>query len=331
MNPTFVQAKMSLKMFVGSFILFNFIIFNVFCQNLEEKNINLFRFKSFPYKFKTKTEFFSGYDSNVKLDSKRKGDIFEEFYLSFNINTPRYKNLYFTFNYNLDILNYNEFTDASSILNNLNFSFNKKLFDFVIFCGYDFSNIYYPDNEDYDFLFHKIFFSLRHNIKKDLYQQFVFSRGYKYYINKRNFDNLYKSLDEKRNDDRYTFSYILAKNIKNLSLKLKNRYSINDSNVVYLDFYDYKSVSPSFELDYKLQKFLFSLKFKYTIKNYKRSIVSLDCKEKSKLFNFIYAIDYNMNDKNSIIFEYNYNRNSSNEKLNRYFENIFKLGLRHIF
>jgi len=313
------------------FILLNFIIFNGFSQNLEEKNINLFSLKSSPYTFKAKTEMFSGYDSNVKLDSERKGDTFEELFLSFNINTPRHKSLYFIFNYNLDLLNYNEFTDASSILNNLNFSFNKKLFDFVLSCGYDFSNIYYPNNEDYDFLFHKIFFSLRHNIKKDLYQQFVFSRGYKYYINKKNFDNLYNNLDEKRNDNRYTFDYILAKNIKNLSLRLKNRYSINDSNVVYSDFYDYKSITPGFEINYKLEKILVSLKFDYTIKNYKRTISSSDSKEKDKLFNFVYSIDYLINNKNSIIFEYNYNRNSSNERLNRYFENIFKLGLRHNF
>ncbi|MDD5195972.1 MAG: hypothetical protein PHQ96_09950, partial [Candidatus Omnitrophica bacterium] len=130
-----------------------------------------------PYKFSPRVGIFSGYDSNVNLDHERKGDVFEEFALSFYFSKPWLENMKwtegikFSFNYDLDVLNYNEFTDASNILNHLNFALQKRYAPFTLGTGYDLGILYYPNNEDGDFLMHKGFIFLRQNIFKKAYHQ----------------------------------------------------------------------------------------------------------------------------------------------------------------
>ncbi|MCM8787898.1 MAG: hypothetical protein NC935_07620, partial [Candidatus Omnitrophica bacterium] len=238
------------NIFILFIFLLNVFLFqsNIFCQQKEEKeeqSLETFRLPKFIFfdDLSLRTAIFGGYDSNVNLSKLRKGDIFQEFLFQGDFSKMITEDFKFLFNYDLDVLNYSEFTDASNILNHFTFTLQKKIDKFLVGWGYDLGILYYPHNEDGDLLFHKAFINLRQNISKNFYQQLGFNMGYKYYTNKEAYsDSLSTYLSNKRHDWRYTVNYgIGTKLANNLFLRWDAKYLLNYSNVLYIDFYDYSA------------------------------------------------------------------------------------------
>lgn len=326
---------------------------NAFCQTSaaetaktkdeqEAKSLDLRELHKFllPYKFSPRVGLYSGYDSNVNLDHARKGDVFEEFALSMSFSKPWLENIKwsegikFTFDYDLDVLNYNEFTDASNILNHFNLGLHKRYKAFSVGTGYDLGILYYPHNEDGNFLMHKGFVYLRQNIFRNVYHQVRFEEGFKHYTDK---DALGESLnvlqDKKRHDDRYTIDYSIGSNITpRLFARLNGKYSVNTSNAIYQDFYDYKSYEAGAYLDYQLIRSL-RLFSRATVmhKDYSRTVTLRDYKERVNYYSATIGATYQLNKNNSLTAYYTRRNSYSNDHLETYFENVFTGGWQYRF
>jgi hypothetical protein len=293
-----------------------------------------------PYKLSPRVGIFSGYDSNVNLDHSRKGDVFEEFAFSLGFSKPWLENIKwsegikFTFDYDLDVLNYNEFTDASNILNHVVFGLHKRYAPFLVGTGYDLGIIYYPHNDDGDFLFHKGFLYLRQNILKNLYHQLRLESGYKQYTNEEALaDSLDARLEKKRHDYRYSADYSVGAYLNpKLFLKINGKYSINNANAVYLDFYDYTAYEGGLSADYRLlDKLSLFSKLSFIRKDYSRTVTLRDYEEHDNYYAATLGATYHLNKNNSLIAYYTRRQNSSNDHLQEYFENVFTGGWQYSF
>ena len=306
--------------------------FSEVTEEKEEKTFEAQKLMKKPYRYNLSfiAALFSGYETNVNLSPTSKGDIFEEFLFSLNVKKPWIGESKFTFDYDLDVMNYNEITDGTNILNHLRLGAHKKLFSFNAGTGYDLGAVHYPYNESGNFLFHKGFFYLGNYISKNLYHKLLFEAGLKDYSDAKALSDTINTYQDKvREDKRHSVEYsILTYLRQSLLLKLKAKFSVNNSNARYMDFYDYKSYQISPMLDYKLRKDLevFS-RFTYLKKDYKSRDVTL---EKYKQEDDIYAttagLRYRLNKNNLISLFYTYRNNSSNDSLAKYTDNVVTFG-----
>ncbi|MBD3264024.1 MAG: outer membrane beta-barrel protein [Candidatus Omnitrophica bacterium] len=284
---------------------------------------------------KSRISLFSGYDSNVKLSPDRKGDVFEEFVYSFDYTKPLFEKLDFDFDYDLDVLNYNEFTDLSSILNHLRFELIAKPGRCRIGGGYDLGVLYYPRNDDGNFLFHEGFFYLKRYLFKNTFHKIEFQYGLKDYIqNKALGDSILVNQEKERLDRRIGVEYSLGSLINpRLYLLFKTKFYTNDSNARYMDFYDYKAYRFWLGCDYRLSaKFYFLTKFSYTNKDYDTRTVTLtNYKQEDDYYSATAGLRYRLDDRRTLSLYYTYRENSSNEPLEEYSESVITCGWQYNF
>src|SRR3989338_7215659 len=161
------------------------------------------------YKLATYAGLFSGYDSNPRLDAARKGDAFGQFLYSLNFSRQFTETLRFNFYYDLDVLEYRDINDASSILNHLRYEFYKKAGGwFGASTGYDLGIFYYPNDELSDFLLHTYFISFRNYPSKNLYQKVNLEYGIKAFNDKKAFADAADAYQgRERQDKRYAIKY----------------------------------------------------------------------------------------------------------------------------
>lgn len=289
-----------------------------------------------PFKLVTQAAVFGGYDTNARLTPTNKGDIFEETLFNLDFSKTLNKNLRFTFDYDLDFINYNKYTDVTNLLNHFRFGLHQKIFSsFTLGAGYDLGILYYPHDEDGNFLFHKGFAYINQNLTKKLSHRLGFEAGLKDYIDKKSLgDNLFTYQDKKRADKRvsgiYSITFLPS---KKLSLGLLTKFSANQSNARYLDFYDYKSYEASPRIGYQLfEKVGLLLDFFYIRKNYDTRTVTLeDYKQKDNIYSSTFGTTYRLSSNNSVSFYYTFRKDDSNDPLADYTESVFSCGLQHKF
>ncbi|MFH1621835.1 MAG: outer membrane beta-barrel protein [Candidatus Omnitrophota bacterium] len=329
-------------MWLNIFTVFSFcflLLFpcsNCFSQAKEEKEERpLEVVEQLNHKPNMQLGLFSGYDSNVNLDGKRKGDGFQEFLFYLKFKKPLKKGLEFNMRYALDYLNYNEFSDASSLLNRLIFEINKQISIFKIGTGYDFSYLFYPNYEEGDFYFHKGFFYIGNNLTEKIYHQLKVCYGIKDYLDgKAQADTLGSFQEKDRLDRRQQLEYSLKYNYnRDLTVRLKGGYSVNNSNDRYLDYYDYKSPEVSCGFDYKIKPNLYLLlDYSYQRKNYKgRTVTSQTYKQEDNLYSANLGFLYFVNKRNALSVKYTYRENASNDSLSEYAENVITCGWQRYF
>lgn len=306
-------------------------------EEKEEKVLEVQRLRRRPpaYKLSQRAGLFFGYDSNVNLGTFRKGDIFEEFLYSVDFIKPWIGDIKFTFDYDLDVLNYNEYIKVSNILNHLRFGFHKKFSPFRAGGGYDLSIFYYPHNNQGDFLFHKGFLYFRQDISRKIYHKLQLLYGIKDYLERKAMGDTITALqDKERLDRRWSVEYSLTYFFdRRLLLRYRTKFSINDSNARYVDFYDYKSYKQSLGLDYRIKRDLYLISnFIYIRKNYKSRTVTLrDYREKDNLYAATLGLLYRLNEDNSLSLYYTYRENSSNDSLQEYSGSVITVGWQYYF
>ncbi len=319
-------------------------------QVKEEKEEKFFkmeklRVKPAAFKMAVSAGLFTGYDSNVNLRPAREGDVFQEFLLSADFIKPWIMGTRFSFNYDLGVLNYSEITDATNILNHLRFAAHKKLGAFETGTGYDLSILYYPnDDEDFaynndksngDFLFHKCFYYIKHNISGRLFHQILVEAGYKDYTNRKALqDSLTTLQDKERVDHRQLAEYSIGLALPpKMFFKLRGRAYRNDSNARYLDFYDYNVYDISPGLDFRAgRRLTFYTSFIYTRKNYKSRLVTSEAyKQKDDIYYANIEARYKIWKESVFSLMYTYRGDNSNDSLEKYTENVMTLGWQYNF
>ncbi len=290
--------------------------------------------KFLPPGLTAKASVFAGYDSNVNLSPLKKGDIFEEFLFNLGYGKRLLNKLRFSFNYDLDVLNYNEITSASTILNHLRFGLHDKISIFKVGAGYDLAIVYFRNNDD-DFFFHKGFAYIGQDLTRKIYHQVQFEYGLKAYTDQKALAGAIATYQDKdRVDRRYSGIYSLDFALTpKLSMGFLTRFSANESNTMYQRFYDFKSYQGSPYLSYSFTKKLQGLvNFSYTRKNYDKRRVTLGTdKEKDNFYVARTGIRYALNKNNSLALSYTYRDNSSNDDLEEYMENVFSASWQYKF
>lgn len=310
-------------------------------EEKEEKFLKMERLRVKPAKLKWSVNagLFAGYDSNVNLSPRSKGDIFEETLLSANIEKPWIRDSKFTFNYDFAYLNFNEVTNASNFLNHFRLAAHKKVSFLTLGTGYDLDILAYPhdDNvdENGDFAFHKFFLYAKHDITKRIYQQLFLEYGLKDYFNRKALgDTINTYQDKERLDRRQTVEYSIAAPVMpKVLLRIKGKYALNKSNARYVNYYDYESYTGSSSVDIRMsKKLLFYTNFGYTRKVYlDRIVFNENYKEKDKFYYAYAELRYLLKKNNTIVLSYTYRNNASNEPLEKFNENVCSLGWQYSF
>ena len=290
--------------------------------------------KFLPPGLTAKASLSAGYDSNVNLSPVKKGDIFEEFLFNLGYAKRLLNKLRFSFNYDLDVLNYNEITSASTILNHLRFGLHDKISIFKVGAGYDLAIVYFRNNDD-DFFFHKGFAYFGQDLTRKIYHQVQFEYGIKAYTDQKALAGAIATYQDKDRVDRrwngiYTIDFSLT---PKLSMGILNRFSVNESNVMYQRLYNYKSYEGSPYLSYSFtDKLRASVNFSYTRKNYDKRLLTLGTdKERDNLYVARAGIKYSLNKNNVLALSYIYRDNASNEDLEEYAENVFSASWQYKF
>jgi hypothetical protein len=313
-----------------------------FCADVreerEEKTLEIPKLvkKKPAFKIYSTAGLFYGFDSNARLSAESKGDHYEEFLWSSSVIKPWIARTKFIFNYDLDVLNYNEATDISNILNHGRFTVDKKLADWLnVGIGDDLSIYAYLHNEDGTFLFNKYFAYIRSKLARKTYHQILVSYGEKYYTDRKALGDTIGSVQEKeRREHRQSVEYSISSDItRKFYAKILGRYSINESNDRYLDFYDYRSYEISPSITYKFtRKFDLSSNFIYLRKSYKtRLVTNADYKEKEDIYATNLLFRYKLDKHNIISFLYTYRCDDANDSLDKYTENVFTCGWQYNF
>ena len=287
------------------------------------------------YKLSATAGIFYGYDSNPNLDNRRKGDSFQEFIYSVDFMKPLGDDLKLTFDYDLDYLNYSEFTDVTSLLNHLRLGLHKKFSLCTLGAGYDFAFLYYPKDDDGNFVFNKGFLYARQDLSRRLYHKLQVEYGVKQFTDRNTLGPTFfiRQSDEQK-DKRSTAAYDIGYRLtKNLTLRLKNKFFHNDSNAFFMDFYDYIAHSHGISADYRLwEDWHLLAKFDYRRKEYdERLTIAGGSKQKDDLYTAAAGVIYRINDKNSLALYYIYRDNNSNEPLEEYVENVITCGWQYNF
>lgn len=331
------------KIFLSSFIVLAISLFmtrNGFSQvrqEVAEKTLEAQRLVKGPTAFdlSQNAAFFFGYDSNPGLTPLRKADTFEEALYSLTFRKMLVKDLRFFFDYDLDVLNYNRFTDISNALNHVRFGIDKKMGDFTLGTGYDLGVASYFHDEEGDFYFNKGFIFIRQKLTKKLYHGFLFEAGAKQHTTRKALaDTITTYQNKELLDHRQAVEYRVGASLtKKLSLKFRTKFSVNDSNARYLDFYDYKSYLFSTRLEYKLTgRWGLETGYSFLKKDYKeRALLDGTGKQRDNIYAATFGVRYKVNKDNIVSVLYTYRNNDSNEDIEKYMENVVSCGWQYNF
>ncbi len=287
-------------------------------------------------KFYSSLNVSAGYETNPQSSSLRKGDTFEEMLLSLNYTAALPMKWQFRGSYNVNNWQYNELTDLSTILNHTRLVFQRQLGRrWVVGFGYDGSWLHYPSNESGSYLFHKGHVFLKHFINKKTYQQVTVDNGVKGYIEAYALGDISGTLDDtKRQDQRQSAEYAYVTEwTDRLRLKLRGRYSVNDSNARYQDFYDYTAYDLTPRLTFKLTPRLSTTaSVGYTRRVYKSRIIT-DGGHKQRDNDYVTSLGLSFapNKTNSVDLNYAYRQSYSNDAADEYSGSSISAGWRHQF
>ncbi len=325
-------------------ILFLFIL-PIFIGNFsfaqveqEREEVKLERPQAESYQFKPdinhQISLFSGYDTNVRLSNDKTGDIFEEFLYSFDYNQKLAPDVEFSLDYDFDFINYNEVTDITSLLNHLRLGLDKTFSLCNAGIGYDIGYLYYPKNKDGDFLIHKGFIYFEKDLGR-FNHKLQFEAGSKDYINQKTLSDLIWIREEAERLDRMISAfYKIGFNLNpRLYLSFQSRFSRNDSNARYLDFYDYNAYNQRLSLTYEATAKTYLLAdFTYQRKDYKtRTVTNQSYKQEDDFYSARAGLFYLLTRKTALSLDYIYRYNSSNEPLEEYNENVISCGWHYYF
>lgn len=266
-----------------------------------------------------------GYESNVNLTHQPKADTYEEEAFSLSYIQKLAQKLFLTADYTVDSQNYNVITDANNILNHMRVALNRSVGkSFIVGAGYDTSWEYFQNYKEGQYFFPKAFVYVRQKMASRFFHQLTFERGWKQYMHQQALGDLLSlPQDKKQLDNRQSIEYSVGGAItQRLFVKLRGRYSINDSNAKYQNFYDYVSwdIYPRFY--YQLTK---RLRFvgggSYTRRIYKNRLTTdQSSKQKDSSYGLNAGFFYRLTRHNQVSISYAYLQGISNDDPSQYID-----------
>lgn len=276
-----------------------------------------------------------GYETNAALGGIRKGDFFEDASFSTSYNKPLSELAQLLLRYDLLAHTYHELTDNAYILNNVASQWGYKLPFGRAGLGVNAAYVYYPSNEDGDFFTPRASLFLRHNFAKRFYQQWDAEVSMRRYNKAKALaDALDAYQDKQRLDQQVGFAYQLGGSFGRRAFGyVKAKFSTNESNARYQNYYDYISWRGDIGMTYKLtgkdQAFLNAF---FARKDYRdRLTVNGFRHQQNDLYSVTAGLRHAINKNALLSLSYRYMQNVSNEPSAEYSDGITSLSLSYQF
>lgn len=175
---------------------------------------------------------------------------------------------------------------------------------------------------------------LRHDIKDWLYQKIGYSFAYKYYPKWKSRNDWGTIRLRNRKDRRNTVFHQLGAYLGDRTfIKTENRAYLNDSNELFLDYYDYRVLRTKASITHLITDKLYeSVNFAYQYKAFfKRSVSDNEFDQRDHLFTCGSSIFYDIFPSVSIGASFDFRKNLSNENEQKYEDFIVSSGVYCIF
>ncbi|UCH11956.1 MAG: hypothetical protein JSW18_03815 [Candidatus Omnitrophota bacterium] len=316
------------------FVILSFItvLLNPSLADAEESKFN-------PFGLKIAAAIKEGFESNVFLDSSRKGDWFTETDIYAEGEYKITDKLAVGVEYDFINLSYNEFTDLNLVNNEGRAFFKYYLKDgFSIKTGYVLDSVWYPHDKDGTYFTQGPLAEIEYYINKDLFLTGAYEFKEYDYDKRKIKDGTGKTLSTNREDCMHSMTFgvgdfvNIGRYIKDLLVKVEEKIDFNDSNDEYMDYYDYISYKTSAFISMPVFKVLYLVGHgSYRYKDFDtRKNIDLNATETQKTFVLGATVYYNIYKSAYISAGYTYTQTYSNEPTNRYSDSISSAGI-HIF
>jgi hypothetical protein len=276
-----------------------------------------------------------GYDNNVYLDPRRKGDTFDQVMADAVFRYRLNDKLDIKARYDFTSITYHRFTDVSMLDNQISASFEYYPQARIrAEAGYLIDFVDYFKGKDSDFMMDGPFGGIRYYIDRKTYVGGMYHYSTYDYRARKTRDSSNQVRDITRKDKRNTIMAEFATYAGKLFVKVKNTYFWNNSNDQYLDFYDYNSERISLYTAYPLtEKFTVFLNGGYQRKDFKsRTTTKGDNKKvNDNIMMLGGGLYYQLLPSCSISLNYSYRQNYSNDPIQRYSGSIGTLGINLTF
>lgn len=259
-----------------------------------------------------------GNESNPALVKARSSALFTEEYLSTTFSYRLHPQLTWQAGYSLDALNYNEYTDGSTLTNSLTtkliWRVAKPLRAEV---HYTFDDSDYPYDAGASTWDQKVHLRLRHSFLKNYYHYVGWTYLNKQYKDKLKRESTSTRIPSKyRKDKRHTAIYEIGGTLADVNtVKLKQEFYFNDSNEGHLDYndaQDYK-LKATFARDWTKQ-WSSSHSFTYELKRYeRRDVTERGVAEQDYTKTYETGLTYKLSPQVDLTYAWKYKKQDSND------------------
>lgn len=294
--------------------------------------------KAPPGKLLFYADIYEGYDNNVNLDSSRRGDIFTEADAQLGYKCHLTENVGAAINYYLNSVTYHKITDASFYDNSIALNLDRDLFGKTvnIFWTNTGEDNYYPNESGSGYMSYNSRMGIRNNINERFYHRLYYDFMYRDFPDRKSRDGDRVPRDSDLNDLRNGITYELCGLVyKDIYIKIKNQYYVNDSNEQFIDYYDYwayrASVTAIMPLLTKRLYGLVGAGYQRTVYDSRQLVNDNTRTQKDNLYSAYSSIIFDVTKKTSISLNYIYRQNSSSEPSEKYSGSIISAGFHYAF
>jgi len=276
-----------------------------------------------------------GYDNNVFLDPRRKGDTFSEGILDAKAEYSLSGRWKVFGDVAVHDITYWEATDASLVDTDVKFGFEGKLPVNLTFTALNNVEVVaYPHYGDGTYFGEKAGFGLKQRLPHNLFQAFGYEYFYKHYTDQKSHLGWGGKSDIKRIDHRNTFDYEFGVYLKKAMLKLSSEFFVNDSNDKFHDYYDYQSIRIGPSMIYLItDKMSAYLAYTRQFKVYENRTLptNLTKREHDQGYTTIGSLYYEIYKNATLSLSYAYRQQRSNNPGYKYSGSITTLGAHYRF
>jgi len=235
-------------------------------------------------------------------------------------------------NYDLTSIKYARFSEPDLLDNIINVGFDTMITESLLWSvDYYIDFVGYPHDKASEYTMNEIETGLKHNITDSLYHKLTYRFSYKHYPKWKTRNRVGTVRLGSRDDRRNALEYLLGIYVTDkTALEIENTIYYNNSNELYLDYYDYTTLKSEVTIIQLItDKFYASLNSGYQYKAYKNRIVSDRDRgdQRDRLLMCGASLFYDIAPAISIGTNFDYRKNFSNEGEQKYADYIISGGV----
>ena len=276
-----------------------------------------------------------GYDNNAFLDTRRRGDVYNQEYVRTSFVSPLSNVTEFSFDYELMNLAYFNEGKLNLVRNGIHTGLEHRIDkNITVSGGYGLDIIEYIKTGVDDFVEQAIDLKVKQELPQKMFHSLRYDGSYRNYAKRFNRSDNGVVGGKKRDDVRNTFNYEIGKFLDKDMLKLNFEYYNNNSDEKYLNYYDFDSYKYGVSLTHLFTDKLFgyfSAARQYRYYRTRTLVADAGAKQEDKTYLLTAAMFYSVNKSLSFGLNYTFRQNKSNEPVERYSGSLLSLSTYYRF